>query len=159
MQGNPQVIEYFKELLRGELAARDQYFVHSRTYEDFGLVKLYERLNHEMQEETQHADALLRRILFLGGRPDMRPKVFTPGLTVPEMLQKDLDTEYEVRAALQQGMALCESVRDYVSRDLLLAQLIDTEEDHAYWLEKQLGLIDKVGLPNYLQSQMGGASA
>lgn len=159
MQGNPQVIEYFKELLRGELAARDQYFVHSRTYEDFGLVKLYERLNHEMQEETQHADALLRRILFLGGRPDMRPTVFTPGLTVPEMLQKDLDTEYEVRAALQQGMALCESVQDYVSRDLLLAQLIDTEEDHAYWLEKQLGLIDKVGLPNYLQSQMGGASA
>lgn len=133
--------------------------MHSRTYEDFGLVKLYERLNHEMQEETQHADALLRRILFLGGRPDMRPTVFTPGLTVPEMLQKDLDTEYEVRAALQQGMALCESVRDYVSRDLLLAQLIDTEEDHAYWVEKQLGLIDKVGLPNYLQSQMGGASA
>ena len=159
MQGNPQVIETFKELLRGELAARDQYFVHSRTYEDLGLVKLYERLNHEMQEETQHADALLRRILFLGGRPDMRPTAFTPGLTVPEMLQKDLDTEYEVRAALQQGMALCESAGDYVSRDVLLAQLIDTEEDHAYWLEKQIGLIDKVGLPNYLQSQMGSTVA
>lgn len=159
MQGNSQVVEYFKELLRGELAARDQYFVHSRTYEDQGLVKMYERLNHEMQEETQHADALLRRILFLGGRPDMRPTAFTPGLTVQEMLQKDLDTEYEVRAALQKGMALCESVGDYVSRDLLLAQLIDTEEDHAYWLEKQIGLIAKVGLPNYLQSQMGSASA
>lgn len=159
MQGNPQVIEYFKELLRGELAARDQYFVHSRTYEDLGLLKIYERLNHEMQEETQHADDLLRRILFLGGRPDMRPTAFTPGLTVPDMLQTDLDTEYEVRAALQKGMALCESVGDYVSRDLLLAQLIDTEEDHAYWLEKQLGLIDKVGLPNYLQSQMGSTSA
>ena len=159
MQGNAQVIEYFKELLRGELAARDQYFVHSRTYEDLGLAKLYERLNHEMEEETQHADALLRRILFLGGRPDMRPTAFTAGLTVPEMLQKDLDTEYEVRAALQQGMALCESVGDYVSRDLLLAQLIDTEADHAYWLEKQIGLIDKVGLPNYLQSQMGSTSA
>ena len=159
MQGNPQVVEYFKELLRGELAARDQYFVHSRTYEDLGLNKLYERLNHEMQEETQHADALLRRILFLGGRPDMRPKAFTPGLTVPDMLQKDLDTEYEVRAALQKGMALCESMSDYVSRDLLLAQLIDTEEDHAYWLEKQIGLIDKIGLPNYLQSQMGSTPA
>jgi len=159
MQGNPQVIEYFKELLRGELAARDQYFVHSRTYEDMGLVKLYERLNHEMQEETQHADALLRRILFLGGRPDMRPKAFTPGRTVPEMLQADLATEYEVRTALQQGMALCESMGDYVSRDLLLAQLIDTEEDHAYWLEKQIGLIDKIGLPHYLQSQMGSTSA
>lgn len=158
MQGNPQIIDYFIQLLRGELAARDQYFVHSRTYEDMGLAKLYERLNHEMQEETQHADALLRRILFLGGRPDMRPTAFTPGLTVPEMLQKDLDTEYEVRAALQQGMALCESVRDYVSRDVLLVQLIDTEEDHAYWLEKQIGLIDKVGLPNYLQSQMASAA-
>ena len=119
---------------------------------------LFHRIDHEMQEETQHADALLRRILFLGGRPDMRPNPFTPGETVPEMLQKDLATEYEVRAALQKGMALCESVGDYVSRDLLLAQLRDTEEDHAYWLEKQLGLIDKIGLPNYLQSQMGSAA-
>ena len=156
MQGNPEVIACFKELLRGELAARDQYFVHSRTYEDLGFVKLYTRLDHEMQEETQHADAILRRILFLGGRPDMRPTAFTPGLTVPEMLQKDLATEYEVRAALQAAMALCERVRDYVSRDLLLVQLRDTEEDHAYWLEKQLGLIDRMGLPNYLQSQMHG---
>ncbi|BFO54814.1 MULTISPECIES: bacterioferritin [Comamonadaceae] len=153
MQGNPQVIDYFKDLLRGELAARDQYFIHSRIYEDQGFVKLYERLNHEMEEETQHADALLRRILFLGGLPDMRPREFTPGTTVPEMLRKDLDTEYEVRAALQTGVHLCEGVRDYVSRDILLAQLKDTEEDHAYWLEKQLGLIERVGLQNYLQSQ------
>ena len=153
MQGNPQVIDYFKQLVRGELAARDQYFIHSRIYEDQGFVRLYTRLDHEMQEESQHADALIRRILLLGGLPDMRPKEFTPGLTVPEMLQKDLDTEYEVREALKQGMALCESVGDYVSRDLLLAQLKDTEEDHAYGLEKQLGLIDKVGLENYLQTQ------
>lgn len=151
MQGNPQVIDYLNQLLRGELAARDQYFIHSRTYEDQGFIKLYERINHEMEEETQHADAILRRILFLGGRPDMRPTAFTPGLTVPEMLQKDLDLEYEVRVNLRQGMTLCESVGDYVSRDMLLAQLRDTEEDHAYWLEKQLGLIDKMGLPNYLQ--------
>ena len=157
MQGNPQVIEYFKELLRGELAARDQYFVHSRTYEDLGFIKLYTRLDHEMQEETQHADAILRRILMLGGRPDMRPNPFTPGETVPEMLQKDLATEYEVRAALREGMALCESVGDYVSRDILLVQLRDTEEDHAYWLEKQIGLIDMMGLQNYLQAQMGGS--
>ncbi|HEY0202369.1 MAG TPA: bacterioferritin [Burkholderiaceae bacterium] len=154
MQGNPQVIDYFKDLLRGELAARDQYFIHSRTYAHQGFGKLYERLNHEMQEETMHADALLRRILFLEGQPDMQPKPFTPGLTVPEMLRKDLALEYEVRAALQQGMALCESVADYVGRDILLAQLHDTEEDHAYWLEKQLGMIDKMGLENYLESQM-----
>lgn len=153
MQGDPKVIECLKDLLRGELTARDQYFVHSRTYEDQGFTRLYERLNHEMEEETQHADALLRRILMLGGRPDMTPKPFTPGETLPEMLKKDLDTEYEVRAGLQAGMQLCEEARDYVSRDILLAQLRDTEEDHAYWLEKQLGLIEKVGLANYLQTQ------
>jgi len=154
MQGHPEVLAYLNELLRGELAARDQYFVHSRTYEDQGFAKLFARLDHEMQEETQHADALLRRILMLGGRPDMRPKEFTPGETVPQMLRKDLDTEYEVRAALRKGIALCEEQGDYVSRDILLQQLRDTEEDHAYWLEKQLSLIEQVGLQNYLQSQM-----
>ena len=156
MQGNPQVVDYLKDLLRGELAARDQYFIHSRIYEDQGFTRLYARLDHEMQEETQHADALLRRILMLGGLPDMRPKAFVPGTEVTEMLRKDLATEYEVRAALQGGIALCESERDYVSRDILLAQLRDTEEDHAYWLEKQIGLIDKIGLQNYLQSQASG---
>ena len=158
MKGNPDVIECLKDLLRGELAARDQYFIHSRRYEDQGLQALFERIGHEMEEETEHADAILRRILFLGGRPDLRPTEFTPGLSVPEMLQKDLDTEYGVRAALQAAMALCERARDYVSRDLLLVQLRDTEEDHAYWLEKQLGLIEKMGLPNYLQSQTGSTA-
>ena len=158
MKGHPDVVDYLKFLLRGELAARDQYFIHSRRYEDMGLKALFHRIDHEMQEETQHADALLRRILFLGGMPDMRPNPFTPGTTVVEMLQKDLAVEYEVRDALQKGMELCESVRDYVSRDLLLAQLRDTEEDHAYRLEKQLGLIEKMGLPNYLQSQSQAAA-
>ena len=153
MQGHAQIIDCLKELLRGELAARDQYFIHSRQYEDQGFVRLYERLNHEMQEETQHADVILRRILLLGGQPDMRPHAFTPGHTVPEMLRQDLDTEYAVRKHLKDAMALCERHRDYVSRDMLLAQLRDTEEDHAYWLEQQIGLIDKIGLPNYLQSQ------
>ena len=153
MKGHPDVVDYLKFLLRGELAARDQYFIHSRRYEDMGLKALFHRIDHEMQEETQHADALLRRILFLGGMPDMRPNPFTTGTTVVEMLQKDLAVEYEVRDALQKGMELCESVRDYVSRDLLLAQLRDTEEDHAYWLEQQLGLIERIGLQNYLQSQ------
>ena len=154
MQGHPEGLADLNALVRGELAARDQYFVHSRTYEDQGFAKLFARLDHEMQEETQHADALLRRILMLGGRPDMRPKEFTPGETVPQMLRKDLDTEYEVRAALRKGIALCEEQGDYVSRDILLQQLRDTEEDHAYWLEKQLSLIEQVGLQNYLQSQM-----
>ena len=156
MKGHPEVIDCLKELLRGELAARDQYFLHSRRYEDQGLKALYERIGHEMQEETEHADAILRRILFLEGDPDMRPHPFTPGKTVLEMLEADLQTEYKVRADLAAGMKLCEEKGDYVSRDMLLAQLRDTEEDHSYWLEKQIGLIDKIGLQNYLQTQSQG---
>ncbi|MGO3890349.1 MAG: bacterioferritin [Paenalcaligenes sp.] len=155
MQGHPEIIACLNELLRGELAARDQYFVHSRQYEDQGYLKLYERINHEMEEETQHADAILRRILFLGGKADMRPHEFTPGDTVEQMLQKDLDTEYSVRDNLKAAMALCERLGDYNSRDMLLAQLRDTEEDHTYWLEKQINLIKQVGMANYLQAKMG----
>ena len=121
MKGHPEVIACLKELLRGELAARDQYFLHSRQYEDQGLKALHERMDHEMQEETGHADAILRRILFLEGEVDMRPHAFTPGKTVVEMLEADLQVEYRVRADLAAAMKLCEEKQDYVSRDLLLA--------------------------------------
>ncbi|QIE19600.1 bacterioferritin [Xanthomonas oryzae pv. oryzae] len=154
MKGHPEVVDYLKQLLRGELAARDQYFLHSRRYEDQGLMALYERINHEMEEETEHADALLRRILFLEGDPDMRPAEFAPGKTVVEMLERDLVVEYEVRAALAAGMKLCEDHGDYVSRDTLLKQLQDTEEDHAWWLEQQLGLIKRIGLELYQTSKI-----
>ena len=153
MKGNQEVIAYMNELLAGELAARDQYFIHSRMYAEWGYNKLFERIGHEMEDETQHAEAFIRRILMLEGTPNMVPAKITVGKDVVEMLKADLNTEYEVRAGLRDGMELCERHRDYVSRDILLAQLRDTEEDHAYWLEKQLGLIDKIGLQNYLQSQ------
>lgn len=159
MKGHPEVIDYLNFLLRGELAARDQYFIHSRRYDDLGLAALYQRLNHEMEEETQHADALLRRILFLEGEPDMRAAAFEPGTTVEVMLQTDLDTEYLVRQHLVDGIALCERHADYASREILVAQLKDTEEDHAYWLEKQLRLIRMIGLERYQQSQMHGGDA
>ena len=159
MKGHPEVVDYLKFLLRGELAARDQYFIHSRRYEDFGLHVLAQRMHHEMEEEGQHADALLRRILFLEGEPDMTPDSFVAGTDVEEMLQRDLDTEYNVRANLSKGMALCEQHRDYVSRDMLLAQLRDTEEDHTLWLEQQLRLIRMLGLPLYLQRKMGQEAA
>ncbi len=159
MKGNTQVIECLKELLRGELAARDQYFIHSRRYEDQGLYALYERIGHEMEEETEHADALLRRILFLQGDPDMRPHAFEPGVTVVEMLEKDLQTEYQVRANLAAGVKLCEEHGDYVSRDILVKQLHDTEEDHAWWLEKQLGLIKRIGLELYQTSKIDGSGS
>ena len=158
MQGHPEVIDCLKELLRGELAARDQYFIHSRQYEDQGFMRLFTRISHEMEEETQHADVILRRILFLGGKPDMRPHAFEAGDTVEAMLRRDLEVEYAVRDNLRAAMQLCERHGDYQSRDMLLAQLKDTEEDHAYWLEKQLGLIEKIGLPNYLQAQIGEAA-
>ena len=159
MKGHPEVVDYLKFLLRGELAARDQYFIHSRRYEDLGLHAWSQRMHHEMEEETQHADAIMRRILMLGARPDMRPTAFEPGLTVPDMLRKDLATEYEVRTNLQAGIALCEAQRDFVSRDILLAQLRDTEEDHAWWLEQQLGLIKRIGLELYQLSKIDGNGA
>jgi bacterioferritin len=155
MKGHPEVVDYLKQLLRGELSARDQYFIHSRRYEEQGLHVLYERIHHEMQEETDHADALLRRILFLEGDPDMSPAPFVPGRTVEEMLRKDLDLEYEVRARLAKGIALCERHGDFVSRAILLVQLKDTEEDHAHWLEQQLGLIQRLGIENYLLTKLG----
>lgn len=154
MKGQAEVVSYLVKLLKGELAARDQYFVHSRMYEDWGFQRLYQRLDHEMQEETEHADALLKRILFLEGVPDMTPDATRIGTDVPSALRNDLEVEYEVRQALADGIALCEQHQDYVTRDILLAQLKDTEEDHAYWLEIQLGLIERIGLQNYLQSQM-----
>lgn len=155
MKGNARVIAQLQKLLSGELAARDQYFIHARLCEDWGLHKLYEHIHHEMEEETQHADALIKRILFLEGRPDLSQRdALNVGATVPEILRKDLDLEYQVTEALKEAMKICEEERDYQTRDILLGMLADTEEDHAYWLERQLRLIDAIGLENYLQSQM-----
>ncbi|BFM39440.1 bacterioferritin [Synechocystis sp. LKSZ1] len=156
MKGKDAVLQQLYKLLRGELAARDQYFTHSRMYQDWGLQKLYERIDHEMQDETLHADALIQRILFLEGIPDLSQQDgLKIGKTVPEMLQSDLDLEYKVIEDLKEAIAVCETEQDYQTRELLRQMLADTEEDHAYWLEKQLGLIEKIGLQNYLQSQMG----
>jgi bacterioferritin len=155
MKGNQKVINQLQKLLRGELAARDQYFTHSRMYEDWGLTKLYERINHEMEDETQHADALIKRLLFLEATPDLSEQDgLRIGNDVPSMLQNDLDVEYEVVNSLKEAIAVCEAEQDYQTREILEVMLADTEEDHAYWLEKQLGLIEKIGLQNYLQSQM-----
>ncbi len=156
MKGKPAVLAQLHKLLRGELAARDQYFIHSRMYQDWALHKLYERIDHEMQDETGHASLLIERILFLEETPDLSQQdPINVGKTVPEMLQFDLDYEYKVIDDLKAAIAVCETEQDYQSRDILLHILADTEEDHTYWLEQQLGLIKKIGLPNYLQSQMG----
>jgi bacterioferritin len=155
MKGKKKVLNQLQKLLNGELAARDQYFAHSRMYKDWGLDKLYERINHEMEEETEHAEALVERILFLEGNPDFsnQDKV-NIGKDVAEMLGNDLKVEYSVVDALKKAIKVCEDEQDYDSRAILVKLLDDTEMDHAYWLEKQLGLIEKIGLKNYLQSQM-----
>ena len=155
MKGEKKVIDILNVLLASELSAMDQYFIHSRMYDDWGLTKLYERIGHEMEDETGHADSLIRRILFLEGVPCLTTREpINVGTIVPEMLKNDLDLEYAVVKALKIAIAECESMKDFETRTMLVQMLEDTEEDHAYWLEKQLGLIDKIGLQNYLQSQM-----
>jgi bacterioferritin len=155
MKGSNKVIAELNGLLAWELAAMDQYFIHARMYDDRGLQKLFERIEHEFDDEKGHAAALIERMLFLEGTPDMttRPPLQV-GKTVPEMLQNDLNVELAVDQALKDAIKVCESEQDYHSREILEKLLEDTEVDHTWWLEKQLGLIDKVGLQNYLQSQM-----
>jgi len=155
MKGSKKVLKQLQSLLNGELAARDQYLAHSRIYKDLGLNKLYERLNHEMEEETEHADTLMERMLFLEAQPDMNSQdKVRIGSNVKEMLKNDLDVEYAVTAALKEAIAVCEEEQDFDSRNILTKLLDDTEMDHAYWLEKQLGLIEMLGIKNYLQSQI-----
>ena len=154
MRGNPEVIDYLNMLIGGELAARDQYLIHSRMYEDWGLSKIFERIDHESQEEASHADALIRRVLFLEGTPNMDRDDIETGTDVVSCLKADLALEYHVREKLAKGVKLAEEHGDYVTRDMLRQQMSDTEEDHTYWLEKQMRLIELIGLQNYIQSQM-----
>lgn len=153
MKGNTDVINCLNNLLGGELAARDQYFIHSLMYAEWGYDKLFEHSSHEADHEKQHAELLIRRILMLEGTPVSAPAAVKIGTDVVSMLQSDLDVEYEVRQNLKDAIKLCEEKQDYVTRDMLVVQLEDTEEDHAHWLEQQLGLIDAMGLQNYLQSK------
>ena len=156
MKGSDKVIDQLNGILGWELAAMDQYFIHSEMYADWGLNRLHERIAHEFEDEKGHAKALIARMLFLEGTPDMvtRPPIKV-GSDVPAMLQNDLEVEVTVGNALKEAISVCEAERDYESREILEGLLEDTEVDHTWWLEKQLGLIDRVGLQNYLQSQMG----
>ena len=156
MKGSPRVLEHLQKLLNNELAARDQYFAHAEMYRDWGLFKLFERLDHEREEETEHAQALIQRMLFLEATPNLgTPDPLNVGSNVKEMLENDLQVEYTVAAALKEAIEVCEEEQDYDTRRILVKLLDDTEMDHAYFLERQLGLIGKIGLQNYIQSQMG----
>lgn len=155
MKGDKKILEILNGLLAGELSASDQYLIHGEMYSDFGLNHLAEKSLHESEHERKHARALIQRILFLEGMPNLaKRQALTVGSKVPEMLKADLEVEYHVVGELKKAIAACEKVGDYVTRDMLVSQLEDTEMDHAYWLEQQLRLISLVGLENYQQSQM-----
>ena len=155
MKGDKKILEILNNLLAGELAASDQYLIHAEMYADFGLSHLAEKILHESEHERQHARALIQRILFLEGIPNLvKREDLTVGSAVPDMLKADLEVEYQVVGKLKKAISACEKSADYVTRDLLVMQLEDTEMDHAYWLEQQLRLISLIGLENYLQSQM-----
>lgn len=154
MQGSPKVLDALNGLLTHELSAADQYFVHSRMYQDWGMSRLYERLKHEQDDELLHASKLIERILTLEGVPNVTPRdPLKIGNDVPSMMRNDLSYEYTVQSELKKVIALCEAERDYVTREILMELLKDTENDHAYWLETQLSLIEKMGLENYIQLQ------
>jgi len=155
MKGDKKVIEFLNKVLKNELTAINQYFLHSRIYGDWGLKALEKYEYEESIDEMKHADELIKRILFLEGLPALqqlgRLKI---GENVTEMMKGDLELELEGHADLKDAIEYCESVRDYVSRDLFDGILSD-EEEHIDWLETNLQLIKKVGEKNYLQSQMG----
>ncbi len=156
MKGKKSIIDCLNKLLSLELTAADQYFVHSRMFENWGLHRLYERIAHEREDELKHADILIRRILFLEGTPDVAKRgKLDIGADVPAALKSDLTYEYGVVKDLRTAIALCEKEHDFETRHLLHELLDETEEDHAYWLEQQLRLIELMGLHNYLQTAKG----
>ncbi|MGM0703299.1 MAG: bacterioferritin [Pseudomonadota bacterium] len=154
MKGDAKVIEHLNKALGAELVAINQYFLHAKMYQDWGLTKLGKWEYDESIEEMQHAEKLIDRILFLEGVPNLQDlgKLHI-GENVREMLECDLKIEHEGRKGYIEAIAYCETVQDYVTRDLLRSLLAD-EEGHIDHIETELGLIDKVGIENYLHKQM-----
>jgi len=158
MRGDSKVLEYLNKALRNELTSINQYFLHARMLQHKGLHRLGQHEYEESIDEMKHADRLTRRILFLDGLPNLQDldKLFI-GEDVPEILRCDLRREMEAHPMYKEAIAYCEQVQDYVTRELLV-EIQESEEEHIDWIETQLGLIDQMGLQNYLQMQAGPES-
>jgi bacterioferritin len=154
MKGDDKIIAHLNQVLKNELTAINQYFLHSRMFKDWGLNKLGEHEYEESLDEMKHADQVIERVLFLEGLPNVQDlgKVMI-GEDVKEALECDLKMEMKAIPDLRAAVVDAEELKDFVSRDLFRS-ILDAEEEHVDWLETQLALIDKIGLPNYLQSQM-----
>jgi bacterioferritin len=154
MKGDEKVIEYLNKALKNELTTVNQYFLHSRMFDNWGLKKLAEHEYEESIDEMKHADTLIQRILFLEGQPKMHSleKLYI-GENVPDILRCDLKMEEQAHPLYKEAVAYCESVGDFVTRDILAA-ILKSEEEHIDWLETQLDLIERIGLENYQQSRL-----
>ena len=159
MKGNKDVLKHLNRVLKNELTAINQYFLHSRMLKDWGMARLAEHEYEESVDEMKHADELIERILFLEGLPNLQDlDKLLIGENVKEILECDLKLEMRAIPDLRKAITQCEKASDYVSRELFRS-ILSSEEEHVDWLETNLGLIEKMGLENYVQSQSGSDSS